>query len=127
MNGPREHSAYFHGFKPECARPAGWSVSDWTRLQKYGRWFEALIRGDLTPTTDEQRRFVALFRGEEMREPVTRDENLWKAYQLKLKAVPVERPKASGLTLRVHRSPPEPARLANGDDDNVYISRRKRR
>lgn len=127
MKAPDDHKSYFGGFVPKCSRGPTWPDSMWLGLKKYGRWYEALISGTITPVSDEQMRFAALFRGESHREPEGIHENRWDAYRRRVEYERRPVPRGSSLSLRVEKSPDVPPRLPNGDDDHVYFTKRKRR
>lgn len=127
MKAPPDHSALLGGFIPACDRPVTWQEQSWQRLIRFGRWYQALVVGDIQPLSEAQRDFVALFRGATEREPQNDDEYLWEAYQRLLKSRDVPRARPSGLTLRTAKDPNAPPRLENGDDDAVYFIRRRRR
>lgn len=125
MKAPPDHAAYLEGFQPECTQPPGWTDRDWRRLMRYGRWYEALVGGALAPLSDDQRNFVALFRGDQQRDAETLHEQTWSAYLRRIDPTNVPQMN-SGLSLRAGGGGGA-KRLPNGDDDKVYFVRRKRR
>jgi uncharacterized protein YifE (UPF0438 family) len=74
----KDHIEYRRiGFKPNVPDSL-FSPEERKILSTYGSWFVALMRGDITPETEEQERFVKTSRGEI--KPETEYEELWVRY-----------------------------------------------
>jgi uncharacterized protein YifE (UPF0438 family) len=74
MLHPADHAAYLakHDF---VIPPGEFTPAEADLLRKYGHWMEALVSGELSPTTPGQEQFLRVARGE--REPATDFERAW--------------------------------------------------
>lgn len=79
-------------FKPDVPSTL-FSLEEIELLRIYGSWFSALMRGDISPETNEQQEFVDAARG--LSEPTSEFEMLWVRY-LKRKIWEIENPNYIG-------------------------------
>ena len=79
MEIPKEHKDYLRrkDYQPCCEDI--FSRSEFSILQRYGYWLEALASGDIKPLTTDQERFIRVCKNE--CEPTTEFEIAW--YKLK--------------------------------------------
>jgi uncharacterized protein YifE (UPF0438 family) len=77
MKAPEEHQRYLSKRNyPLLINNVGiFTQAETTFLHRYGFWLEALMRGDIEPITDDQRRLVSVCCGE--MEPKSMEELAW--------------------------------------------------
>lgn len=66
-------------YEPKCDKLDVLSEREIALLRKYGTWLEALAEGRIAPSSQAQRAFVSVCRGEAA--PTTEFEKLWHTYQ----------------------------------------------
>ena len=65
-------------FKVDCSH-AIFSTEELEVLEKYGYWFQALINGELTPISKEQKDFIDIFKNNKT--PITPEQVAWFKYK----------------------------------------------
>jgi uncharacterized protein YifE (UPF0438 family) len=68
-------------FHPEC-RLEGFPAQEIEVIERYGSWLEALMKETIQPFTEDQKRFIAMCKGERKAESMF--EVIWRKYRLEV-------------------------------------------
>jgi uncharacterized protein YifE (UPF0438 family) len=98
MKTPEDHAQYLRQRGFPVNQGHRYSEEEYTVLQRYGYWLQALAEGHISPHTDQQRHFLAVDQGAAA--PTTVFESAWGKYKRLM--VPDEKPVV--LTTEVDRA-----------------------